>query len=69
MWRDGGYAVGGILLGFGAGRSGIQGASGPLALLVLLSAIVTLRLLKGTRSGRPSDGASAGGAPDFVKVG
>jgi len=48
MWRDGGYAVGGILLGFGADRLGIPGIFIPLAIVVFLSGAVVIFFMRET---------------------
>jgi MFS family permease len=53
MRRDGGYAIGGLLLGLGADRLGIQGAAVPLAALVFLSALAVVFLMRETRVSQP----------------
>ncbi|WDL98893.1 MFS transporter [Alicyclobacillus sp. ALC3] len=50
MWRDGGYAVGGVLLGFGADWLGMQDIFLILAAVVLLSGIVVMVLMSETRT-------------------
>lgn len=52
MWRDGGYAIGGLLLGLGADRLGIQGAAVPLAALVFLSALAAVFLMNDTHTAK-----------------
>ncbi|WP_367305530.1 MFS transporter [Alicyclobacillus acidocaldarius] len=48
MWRDGGYAVGGILLGFGADLLGIRSTFALLSIVVFLSGIVVMILMRET---------------------
>lgn len=48
MWRDGGYAIGGILLGFGADFFGLRPVFGILAVLVMVSGLVVTLLMRET---------------------
>ncbi len=48
MWRDGGYAVGGFLLGFGADWLSIHGIFIVLASVVFLSGVVVIMLMSET---------------------
>lgn len=48
MWRDGGYAIGGILLGYGADWLGIREIFIPLAIIVFLSGLVVIMLMSET---------------------
>ena len=48
MWRDGGYAIGGILLGFGADFFGLRQVFGVLAMLVMLSGLLVVFLMRET---------------------
>lgn len=48
MWRDGGYAIGGVLLGFGADWMGIHGIFIVLAAIVFLSGVTVTILMSET---------------------
>jgi len=48
MWRDGGYALGGILLGFGADLFGLRDVFGFLAVLVILSGLTVMLFMRET---------------------
>ncbi len=48
MWRDGGYAVGGLLLGFGANVFGVARVLGLLAVLVILSGVIVMVFMRET---------------------
>jgi len=61
LWRDGGYAVGGVAVGVGASRLRPDGAFLALALLLLLSALVTVWWM--TETHRPQDRSPARGVP------
>ncbi|TAM78248.1 MFS transporter [bacterium] len=54
LWRDGGYAVGGVVVGVVAGRLHPDGAFLALALLLLLSALATLAWMTETHAPRRS---------------
>ncbi|WP_245784102.1 hypothetical protein [Alicyclobacillus macrosporangiidus] len=42
MWRDGGYAIGGILIGFGVDWLGNERTIGALAMIVFVSGVFVL---------------------------
>ncbi|UOF90886.1 MFS transporter [Fodinisporobacter ferrooxydans] len=48
MWRDGGYAIGGLLLGFGADFLGIHAIFAVLAAIVILSSLLVIVFMKET---------------------
>ena len=48
MWRDGGYAIGGILIGFGVDWLGTERTIGALAVIVLVSGLFVLFGMKET---------------------
>lgn len=48
LWRDGGYAVGGVVVGVGAAQLRPNGAFLGLAALLLLSAVLTWWWMKET---------------------